>query len=113
HAGGQFLEGSGSLLHVRPDGSVNVAIGGTEIGQGAFTVVAQLAAEELGCKLEGIRVVPVNTDLVPDSGPTVASRTTVMSGNAVLDAARQLKARGVELLRGDLEHARFQLAGGN
>ncbi|MFZ5467936.1 MAG: xanthine dehydrogenase family protein molybdopterin-binding subunit [Myxococcota bacterium] len=93
HAGGQFLEGSGSLLHIRPDGSVNVAIGGTEIGQGAFTVVAQLAAEELGCTLSAVRVVPVNTDLVPDSGPTVASRTTVMSGNAVLDAARELKSR--------------------
>lgn len=93
HVGGQFLEGSGSLLHVRADGSVNLAIGGTELGQGAFTVVAQLAAEELGCALSNIRVVPVNTDMVPDSGPTVASRTTVMSGNAVLDAARKLKAK--------------------
>ncbi len=93
HAGGQFLEGSGSLLHVRSDGSVNLAIGGTELGQGAFTVVAQLAAEELGFPLSSIRIVPVNTDLVPDSGPTVASRTTVMSGNAVVDAARKLQSR--------------------
>ncbi|MHB8873367.1 MAG: xanthine dehydrogenase family protein molybdopterin-binding subunit [Myxococcaceae bacterium] len=97
HAGGQWLEGSGSLVHVRLDGSVNVAIGGTEIGQGAFTTMAQLCAEELGCALSAVRVVPVNTDLVPDSGPTVASRTTVMSGNAVLDAARQLKSRLVEV----------------
>src|SRR5207248_361395 len=67
HAGGQFLEGSGSLVHIRPDGSVNLAIGGTEIGQGAFTVVAQLCAEELGCTLSSVHVVPVNTDLVPDS----------------------------------------------
>lgn len=93
HAGGQFLEGSGALLHVRADGSVNVAVGGTEIGQGAFTVVAQLAAEELGCALSSVRMVPVNTDLVPDSGPTVASRTTVMSGNAALDAARKVRAK--------------------
>ena len=42
-------------------------------------------------------MVPVNTDLVPDSGPTVASRTTVMSGNAVLDAAKQLRARMMEV----------------
>jgi len=97
HAGGQFLEGSGALLHVRADGSVNLAIGGTEIGQGAFTVVAQLAAEELGCPLSSVRVVPVNTDLVPDSGPTVASRTTVMSGNAALDAARKVRARMLEV----------------
>ncbi len=105
HAGGQFLEGSGSLVHVRPDGSVNVAIGGTELGQGAFTVMAQLAAEELGCPLSSIRMVPVNTDLVPDSGPTVASRTTVMSGNAVLDAARQVKARMLEVAAQKLEVA--------
>ncbi|HEX4620827.1 MAG TPA: molybdopterin cofactor-binding domain-containing protein, partial [Myxococcaceae bacterium] len=109
HAGGQFLEGSGSLIHVRPDGSVNVAIGGTEIGQGAFTVVAQLCAEELGCVLANIHVVPVNTDLVPDSGPTVASRTTVMSGNAVLDAARQLKARMLEVAAQKLDVAREKL----
>lgn len=93
HAGGQFLEGSGSLVHVRADGSVMVAIGGTEIGQGAFTVMAQLCAEELGVPLDRVRVTAVNTDLVPDSGPTVASRTTVMSGNAVLDAARKLRQK--------------------
>lgn len=97
HAGGQFLEGSGALLHVRPDGSVNVAIGGTEVGQGAFTVVAQLVCEELGVPLSKVHVLPVSTDLVPDSGPTVASRTTVMSGNAVLDSARKVKARMAEV----------------
>ncbi len=114
HAGGQFLEGSGSLLHVRADGSVNVAIGGTEIGQGAFTVVAQLAAQELGCALSAVKVLPVNTDLVPDSGPTVASRTTVMSGNAVLDAARQLKAKMREVAAHKLgvTEEKVEVAGG-
>ena len=43
---------------------------------------------------QAVHVMPVNTDMVPDSGPTVASRTTVMSGNAVLDAARQLDGGG-------------------
>jgi CO/xanthine dehydrogenase Mo-binding subunit len=114
HAGGQFLEGSGSLIHVRADGSVNVAIGGTEIGQGAFTVVAQLCAEELGCALENVHIVPVNTDLVPDSGPTVASRTTVMSGNAVLDAARQIKIRmlNVAASKFDLPVAKIRVSKG-
>jgi CO/xanthine dehydrogenase Mo-binding subunit len=112
HAGGQFLEGSGSLVHVRPDGSVNLAIGGTELGQGAFTVVAQLCAEELGCALSSVHVMPVNTDLVPDSGPTVASRTTVMSGNAVVDAARQLRGRMLDVAAHKLgvprEQVRFE-----
>ncbi|HCF60610.1 MAG TPA: xanthine dehydrogenase [Myxococcales bacterium] len=96
HAGGQFLEGSGALVHLRPDGSVLVSIGGTELGQGAFTVAAQCAAETLGVALEHVRVTPSSTDFVTDSGPTVASRTTVMSGNAVIDAARQLKGRILE-----------------
>ncbi len=97
HAGGQYLEGSGALLHVRPDGSVQVAIGGTEIGQGAFTVAAQLVAQELGLPVSRVRVMPTSTESVPDSGPTVASRTTVMSGNAALDAARRVRARMLEV----------------
>jgi CO/xanthine dehydrogenase Mo-binding subunit len=72
-------------------------------------VVAQLAAEELGCLLSNIRVVPVNTDLVPDSGPTVASRTTVMSGNAVLDAARKLKTKLLEVASQKLDVPREKI----
>ena len=92
HAGGQHLEGAGSLLQAHRDGSVSVAVGNTEMGQGAITVLSRLAAETLGCALDVVSVKHVDTDLVPDSGPTVASRTTTMSGNAVLDAARQLRA---------------------
>lgn len=100
--GGQHLEGSAANVHLRMDGSLEITIGGTEIGQGAFTVVAMLAAKELGVPLERVHVFPTDTSKVADSGPTVASRTTVMSGNAVLDAARQIKARvlavGADLL---------------
>lgn len=93
HAGGQHLEGSGALVQVHPDASVSVSIGGTEIGQGAFTAMAQLAAEVLGVLVTSVRVANSDTLAVPDSGPTVASRTTLMSGNAVVDAARQIKER--------------------
>jgi CO/xanthine dehydrogenase Mo-binding subunit len=92
HAGGQFLEGAGSLVQVHKDGSVSVAVGNTEMGQGSETVLSQIAAEALGVRYERVRLKQVDTDLVPDSGPTVASRTTTMSGNAVLDGCRQLKA---------------------
>ncbi len=92
HAGGQFLEGAGALLQLHKDGSVSIAIGNTEMGQGATAVMQSLVAQELGCALERVRVKTVDTDLVPDSGPTVASRTTTMSGNAVLDACQKLKA---------------------
>jgi len=76
---------------------VEVNIGGTELGQGAFTVVAQIAAEVLGAPFPSVRVLPTDTRLVPDSGPTVASRTTIMSGNATRAAALHLRARLVEL----------------
>ncbi len=97
HAGGQHLEGSGALVQVRSDGSVEVNIGGTELGQGAFTVMAQIAAETLGADYGRVRVLPTDTRMVPDSGPTVASRTTIMSGNATRAASLQLRSRLVEL----------------
>lgn len=87
HAGGQHLEGSGALVQVHQDGSVNVTIGGAELGQGAYTMAAQIAAEALGAPMDAVRVLPTDTARVPDSGPTVASRTTIMSGNAVRRAA--------------------------
>jgi len=92
HAGGQFLEGAGALVQAHKDGSVSVAIGNTEMGQGAATVVTRLAADTLGCRHDVVVMRAVDTDLVPDSGPTVASRTTTMSGNAVVDACEKLSA---------------------
>ena len=90
HAGGQHLEGSGALVQVHQDGSVSVTIGGAELGQGAYTMAAQIAAEALGAPMEAVRVLATDTAGVPDSGPTVASRTTIMSGNAVRRAAAAL-----------------------
>jgi CO/xanthine dehydrogenase Mo-binding subunit len=91
HAGGQFLEGAGALVQIHRDGSVSASVGNTEMGQGATTVLAGIVAEALGCGFERVTFKTVDTDLVPDSGPTVASRTTTMSGNALLDACRQLQ----------------------
>lgn len=97
HAGGQLYEGSGALVQVRGDGSAEVSIGGTELGQGSFTMAAQVASETLGLPFERIRVLETDTARVQDSGPTVASRTTVMSGNAVLAASLRIRGRLVEL----------------
>jgi len=97
HAGGQHLDGSAAQVQVHPDASVSIAIGGTEIGQGAFMAMAQIAAETLGLAIERIQVCDTDTARVPDSGPTVASRTTIMSGNAVLDACRQIHERLVKV----------------
>jgi len=88
---GKHLNPAGANLVVSGDGSVTVAVGTTEIGQGMVTVLSQIAAEALGCPVEMVRVVEADTSRVPDSGPTVASRTTLMSGNAIRDAAAKIR----------------------
>jgi CO/xanthine dehydrogenase Mo-binding subunit len=92
-AAGQALDAAGALVQVQKDGSVNVHIGNTEMGQGAKTVIAMIAAEALGQKMEEISVENVDTSYVQDSGPTVASRTTVFSGNAVKEACEKIRAK--------------------
>jgi CO/xanthine dehydrogenase Mo-binding subunit len=89
---GKHLNPAGASLVVSADGSVTVAVGTTEIGQGMITVLSQITAEALGCPFEAVRVIEADTSRVPDSGPTVASRTTVMSGNAIRDAAAKIRA---------------------
>lgn len=89
---GKHLNPAGASVVVAADGSVTVAVGTTEIGQGMITVLSQIAAEALGCPMELVHVVEPDTSRVPDSGPTVASRTTVMSGNAIRDAAAKIRA---------------------
>jgi CO/xanthine dehydrogenase Mo-binding subunit len=89
---GKHLNPAGASVVVAADGSVTVAVGTTEIGQGMITVLSQITAEALGCPVEVVRVMDPDTSRVPDSGPTVASRTTVMSGNAIRDAAAKIRA---------------------
>ena len=89
---GKHLNPAGANVVVAADGSVTVAVGTTEIGQGMITVLSQITAEALGCPVELVKVMDPDTSRVPDSGPTVASRTTVMSGNAIRDAAAKIRA---------------------
>lgn len=106
-AAGWSLDGSGVKVQIHRDGSLSVAYGLTEMGQGASTVVAQMAAETFGVDPSRITVVATDTANVPDSGPSVASRNVVMSGNALHDAAAQLiphlKAAAAELLECGIE----------
>ncbi len=88
---GTFGDGCGANVHVHEDGSVLLFTGITEMGQGAFTVLPQICAEELGVCLEDVRLVKPDTDQVPESGPTVGSRSTTLMGNAIILAARQVK----------------------
>jgi CO/xanthine dehydrogenase Mo-binding subunit len=88
---GKHLNPAGASLVVAADGSVSVAVGTAENGQGMITALSQIAAEALGCPMELVRVVEADTSRVPDSGPTDSSRSTVMSGNAIRDAAAKIR----------------------
>lgn len=92
-AGGKHLDRVGTSMTILKDGSVHCAIGNVEMGQGARTVLAQIAADALGAPFDMVNVVETDTTLVPDSGPTVASRTTFMSGNSLMLAAAELRPR--------------------
>ncbi|MBW2205622.1 MAG: xanthine dehydrogenase family protein [Deltaproteobacteria bacterium] len=88
---GTHGDACGVNIHVHEDGSVLLFSGITEMGQGAYTVLPQICAEELGVRMEDIRYVRPDTDMVPESGPTVGSRSTTLMGNAIVLAARQVK----------------------
>ena len=87
---------SGAIIKFAGDGSANVLVGCTEMGQGSFTAMSQLAAEALKMPPGKVRVRPViDTDVCPYEWQTVASSTTWKVGNAVAraarDAVRQMK----------------------
>jgi CO/xanthine dehydrogenase Mo-binding subunit len=79
-----------------PEGRVRVMAASTEMGQGTNTIFAQIAAEALGISPEQIEIVQPDTGLVPNSGPTVASRTAMIVGNLVETAAREIRSKLIE-----------------
>jgi CO/xanthine dehydrogenase Mo-binding subunit len=82
-----------STVRLLADGSVVVFAGTSDMGQGARTVFAQIAAEELGAPLDAIAVVMGDTAVVPYDQQTSASRSTVLMGNSVLMACRAIQAQ--------------------
>ncbi len=88
-----FYNQGAALVLIYRDGSVQVNHGGTEMGQGLFTKVRQIAADALGIEAERIRLMATRTDKVPNTSATAASAGTDLNGAAVADACRQLKER--------------------
>ena len=79
-----------AIILINGDGSANVLVSGVDYGQGTYTALAQIAADELKLPLEKVRVPwDSDTDYTPYDWQTVASRFTVMGGNAVIEAARE------------------------
>lgn len=73
------------------EGRIRILTGSTEMGQGTKTIFPQLAAERLGVAYEDVEIAPQDTAIVPDSGPTVASRTAMVVGGLVLKACDRLR----------------------
>lgn len=77
-------------ITLTPDGHVRILCGTTEMGQGMRTILPQIVAEVLQLPVEQVSVEKTDTALVPDSGPTVASRTTMIVGKVLKDAAAEI-----------------------
>jgi xanthine dehydrogenase large subunit len=84
---------AGALVHIYTDGSVLVNHGGTEMGQGLNTKVAQVVAHELGIRFNRVRVSATDTSKVANTSATAASTGSDLNGKAAQDAARQLRER--------------------
>ncbi len=84
---------AGALVLIYQDGSVQINHGGTEMGQGLYTKMQQIAAQSLGVKLEQIRPMPTRTDKIPNTSATAASTGADLNGGAVRDACEKLKGR--------------------
>ncbi len=84
---------AGALVHVYTDGSVHLNHGGTEMGQGLHTKVAQIVAEEFQIDIDQVKITATTTGKVPNTSATAASSGTDLNGMAAQDAARQIKNR--------------------
>ena len=84
---------AGALVHVYNDGSILVNHGGTEMGQGLNTKVAQVVAHELGVAFESVRISATDTDKVPNTSATAASTGADLNGKAAQAAARTIRDR--------------------
>lgn len=106
---------AGALVHVYHDGSVLVAHGGTEMGQGLHTKMTQIAAQSLGVPLDSVFISETATNTVANTSATAASASSDLNGYAVANACEQLNARlapyreklGAGASMKDLAHAAY------
>ena len=84
---------AGALVHLFPDGTVQVNHGGTEMGQGLHTKILGIVMRELGVTADALRIMPTSTDKVPNTSATAASTGSDLNGAAVAAACAELRAR--------------------
>jgi xanthine dehydrogenase large subunit len=93
-----MLNQAGALVHVYSDGSIHLNHGGTEMGQGLFTKVAQVVAEEFQVDLARVKITATNTGKVPNTSATAASSGSDLNGMAAREAAVTIKRRLADFL---------------
>ena len=89
---GEVKLASVASVQLTGDGRIQILIASTEMGQGTRTIFPQMVSAELGVDIDDVEIVDPDTSIVPDSGPTVASRTAMVVGGLCIKAARRLRA---------------------
>jgi CO/xanthine dehydrogenase Mo-binding subunit len=101
---------SSALIHLNEDGTVRISVGGVDIGQGTYTVLRQIVAQRLNMPIDKVHIaVEVHTETSPYDWQTVASRMTVLCGNAVCDACDDLKEQIAQVACVALRAARHEV----
>ncbi|MGM0420953.1 MAG: xanthine dehydrogenase family protein molybdopterin-binding subunit [Bacillota bacterium] len=107
--GGEALDATGALLSVQSDGSISLITGLSENGQGLKTAHAQIVAEILGVDIKRVDYPNVDTSIIPDGGPTVASRGAMIGGKAVKMAADKVKDKMLDIASELLDESKENL----
>lgn len=100
---------AGALIHVYSDGSIQLNHGGTEMGQGLNTKIAQIVAEAFQCDIARIKITRTTTEKVPNTSATAASSGSDLNGMAALDAAEQIKSRLADFVAEHWQQPRDQV----
>ena len=95
--GGQNFDGSSSMIRFQEDGTLCLYHGESDMGQGASTVLAQIAAQAIGIPVESVRIMPLDTDSSPFCFGSYSSRVTTVAGKAAKQAAIEVKRQLIEL----------------
>jgi xanthine dehydrogenase large subunit len=93
------LNQAGALVHIYQDGSIQLNHGGTEMGQGLFQKIAQVAASEFGVSMDAIKITATDTAKVPNTSATAASSGADLNGMAVKAACTTIRTRMSDFLK--------------
>jgi CO/xanthine dehydrogenase Mo-binding subunit len=107
---GEVKLASVASIELTDEGRIRILTASTEMGQGTKTIFPQLVADQLGVEYDEVEVAPQDTSIVPDSGPTVASRTAMVVGGLLIKAADRLRLR-VEAQTGRSFAESYRVAG--